>query len=73
LADHSRRLSADLHGAHLAGVDLRGLNLTGISDGRRALRMPGLNNAIYDDTPIWPDGFTPPAQTASAEEPDAVS
>ena len=46
---------ADLIGAYLYGADLTGADLTG-ADPRRAV----LDGIIYDDSTIWPSGFTPP-------------
>jgi len=46
---------ANLTGANLTGANLTGANLTGAK-----LRGAVLDGIIYDDSTLWPDGFTPP-------------
>jgi len=46
-----------LNNADLTGADLSGANLTDAS-----LRGAVLTSVIYDDTTVWPRGFTPPSR-----------
>jgi hypothetical protein len=46
--------------ADLRGADLRGADLTGAT----------LDEVIYDDTTVWPEGFTPPEQSIDMVQAD---
>ena len=54
---------ANLTGAELTGVNLKGAKLTGVD-----LTGVHLIDIYYDDTTVWPEGFTPPPSVTDSEK-----
>ncbi|MGW1743846.1 pentapeptide repeat-containing protein [Nocardia sp. NPDC001965] len=50
---------ADLTGANLEGAELRYADLTGANFTEADLTGVDLTGAVYDETTVWPAGFTP--------------
>ena len=60
---------AILNEAYLKGAKLRWALLQGAKLGRAHLEGADLRGAKYDDSTIWPNGFTPPPGTVKVEGP----
>jgi hypothetical protein len=60
---------ANLAGARLDGANLKGANLTKASD----WTDKQLTATLWDQETVWPEGFTPPCQRNTREEPCATA
>ena len=55
IAPYANLIGADLEGADLQGAYLYEANLEGAN-----LERANLGGVIWDESTIWPEGFTPP-------------